>query len=153
MRKYKIAALVGIIVMGTGSFMACLCTAKAPVMIGNVLLIISLFIMTYAFSSWQPWPGTEESGRTDIRGLRPCGQLLNTVSVRPFLWFAEPDCFCCASECGSVRDSFMWNGTRLFWGGACDSFWDLRNRTVFLRQQFAVDCYEKIIVTWQKYYL
>ncbi len=54
MRKYKIAALVGIIVMGTGSFMACLCTAKAPVMIGNVLLIISLFIMTYAFSSWQP---------------------------------------------------------------------------------------------------
>ena len=54
MRKYKIAALAGILVMGTGSFMACLCTSPAPVMTGNVLLIISLFIMAYAFSSWQP---------------------------------------------------------------------------------------------------
>ncbi|MCI9021964.1 MAG: hypothetical protein HFH32_14795 [Eubacterium sp.] len=54
MRKYKIAALIGMVIMGTGSFMACLCTAQAPAMIGNALLVISLFIMAYAFSSWQP---------------------------------------------------------------------------------------------------
>ncbi len=54
MRKYKIAALIGIIVMGTGSFMACLCTESALIAIGNVLLVASLFIMAYAFSSWQP---------------------------------------------------------------------------------------------------
>ncbi len=54
MRKYKIAAFIGIIIMGTGSFMACLCTEAAPAMIGNALLAVSLFVMAYAFSSWQP---------------------------------------------------------------------------------------------------
>ncbi len=54
MKKYKLAALARIIIMGIGSFMACLCTASAPIMVGNALLIISLFIMAYAFSSWQP---------------------------------------------------------------------------------------------------
>ncbi len=54
MRKYKIAALIGTIVMGTGSFMACLCSQPTLIAIGNVLLIASLLIMTYAFSSWQP---------------------------------------------------------------------------------------------------
>ena len=28
LRKYKIAALIGIIIMGIGAFMACLCTAS-----------------------------------------------------------------------------------------------------------------------------
>ena len=28
LKKYKIAALIGIIIMGIGAFMACLCTAS-----------------------------------------------------------------------------------------------------------------------------
>ena len=54
MGKYKLAALIGTIIMGIGSFMACLCSVPALIMAGNVLLIVSLFVMTYAFSSWQP---------------------------------------------------------------------------------------------------
>lgn len=54
MRKYKIAALIGTIVMGTGSFMACLCSEPMLITIGNIMLIVSLLIMAYAFSSWQP---------------------------------------------------------------------------------------------------
>ena len=54
LRKYKIAALIGIIVMGIGAFMACLCTTSSLIMTGNVLLIASIFVLIYAFSSWQP---------------------------------------------------------------------------------------------------
>ena len=42
LRKYKIAALIGIIVMGIGAFMACLCTTSSLIMTGNVLLIASI---------------------------------------------------------------------------------------------------------------
>ena len=52
LRKYKIAALIGIIVIG--AFMACLCTTSSLIMTGNVLLIASIFVLIYAFSSWQP---------------------------------------------------------------------------------------------------
>ena len=44
LRKYKIAALIGIIVMGIGAFMACLCTTSSLIMTGNVLLIASIFV-------------------------------------------------------------------------------------------------------------
>lgn len=54
MRKYKIAALIGTIIMGIGSFMACLASNSAVIMTGNVLLVISMFIMAYGFSTWQP---------------------------------------------------------------------------------------------------
>lgn len=54
LRKYKIAALIGIIVMGIGAFMTCLCTTSSLIMTGNVLLIASIFVLIYAFSSWQP---------------------------------------------------------------------------------------------------
>nr|WP_294662483.1 hypothetical protein [uncultured Blautia sp.] len=54
LKKYKIAALIGIIIMGIGAFMACLCTASSLIMTGNVLLIASIFVLVYAFSSWQP---------------------------------------------------------------------------------------------------
>lgn len=54
LRKYKIATLIGIIVMGIGAFMACLCTTSSLIMTGNVLLIASIFVLIYAFSSWQP---------------------------------------------------------------------------------------------------
>lgn len=54
LKKYKIAALIGIIIMGIGAFMACLCTASSLIMTGNILLIASIFVLVYAFSSWQP---------------------------------------------------------------------------------------------------
>ena len=52
--KYKIAALIGMIIMGLGSFMACLCTVSSLITIGNVLLIVSILVLIYAFSYWQP---------------------------------------------------------------------------------------------------
>ena len=54
MRKYKIAALIGIILMGCGSFMTCLAEVSGVIMAGNVLLVISLLILIYAFRVWQP---------------------------------------------------------------------------------------------------
>ena len=54
MRKYKIAALIGIILMGCGSFMTCLAEVSGVIMAGNVLLVISLLILIYAFWVWQP---------------------------------------------------------------------------------------------------
>lgn len=54
MRKYKIAALIGVIIMGIGSFMACLGNAAFITVTGNILLLISMAIMIYAFSFWQP---------------------------------------------------------------------------------------------------
>lgn len=53
-KKYKLTALIGIIIMGIGSFMACLATTATYITIGNVMLILSLVITTYAFSYWQP---------------------------------------------------------------------------------------------------
>ena len=54
MFKYKLAALIGIILMGCGSFMTCLSTSAGIIMAGNVFLVISLVIMIYAFHVWQP---------------------------------------------------------------------------------------------------
>lgn len=52
--RYKLAALIGTIIMAVGSFMACLCQESVPANIGNVLLIISIAIMLYGYSKWQP---------------------------------------------------------------------------------------------------
>ena len=54
MLKYKIAALIGIILMGCGSFMTCLSTSAGVVMAGNVLLVVCMVITIYAFNVWQP---------------------------------------------------------------------------------------------------
>lgn len=54
MFKYKLAALIGIILMGCGSFMTCLSTSAGIIMTGNILLVISLIILIYAFRVWQP---------------------------------------------------------------------------------------------------
>ncbi len=54
MGKYKFAALFGTVIMGIGSFMACLAEAKTFVMTGNVLLVASILIMIYGYSKWQP---------------------------------------------------------------------------------------------------
>lgn len=54
MGRYKLAALIGTIIMAIGSFMACLCENPVPANIGNVLLIVSILVMLYGYSSWQP---------------------------------------------------------------------------------------------------
>ena len=54
MRRYKFAALIGTVIMAIGSFMACLCVNPLPANIGNVLLVVSIIIMFYGYSVWQP---------------------------------------------------------------------------------------------------
>ncbi|MGN0405681.1 MAG: hypothetical protein ACI4F1_10700 [Bariatricus sp.] len=54
MKKYKMAASAGIIIMGIGSFMSCLANAASAVIAGDILLILSILILIYAFSNWQP---------------------------------------------------------------------------------------------------
>ena len=52
--RYKLAALIGTIIMAIGAFMACLCVTPAYITVGNVLLIVSIVIMVYGYSVWQP---------------------------------------------------------------------------------------------------
>lgn len=52
--RYKLAALIGTVIMAIGSFMACLCTSVALATIGNVLLLVSIAVMFYGYSVWQP---------------------------------------------------------------------------------------------------
>lgn len=52
--RYKLAALIGTIIMAVGAFMACLCVTPAYITVGNVLLIVSIVIMVYGYSVWQP---------------------------------------------------------------------------------------------------
>lgn len=54
LRKYKFAALLGMILIGIGSFMACLSTSTMISIVGDILLVISIAVMVYAFSTWQP---------------------------------------------------------------------------------------------------
>ena len=52
--RYKLAALIGTVIMAIGAFMACLCVTPAYRTVGNVLLIVSIVIMVYGYSVWQP---------------------------------------------------------------------------------------------------
>ena len=52
--RYKLAALIGTGIMAIGAFMACLCVTPAYITVGNVLLIVSIVIMVYGYSVWQP---------------------------------------------------------------------------------------------------
>ena len=52
--RYKLAALIGTVIMAIGAFMACLCVTPAYITVGNVLLIVSIAIMVYGYSVWQP---------------------------------------------------------------------------------------------------
>lgn len=53
-RKYKIAAAVGTVIMGIGAFMGCLSTDAVIANTGNGLLLVSIAIMVYGYSKWQP---------------------------------------------------------------------------------------------------
>lgn len=52
--RYKLAALIGTVIMAIGAFMACLCVTPAYITVGNVLLIVSIVIMVYGYAVWQP---------------------------------------------------------------------------------------------------
>ena len=52
--RYKLAALIGTVIMAIGAFMACLCVTPAYITVGNVLLIVSIVVMVYGYSVWQP---------------------------------------------------------------------------------------------------
>ncbi|MDR0925476.1 MAG: hypothetical protein LBN31_14125 [Hungatella sp.] len=54
MNRYKLSALVGTVIMGIGSFMACLAEKTPYIFTGNVLLVASIFIMIYGYAKWQP---------------------------------------------------------------------------------------------------
>lgn len=54
MKKYKISAILGTILMGICSFLACISNNIALINIGNIGLLVSICIMSYGFSNWQP---------------------------------------------------------------------------------------------------
>lgn len=54
MNRYQLSALLGTVVMGIGSFMGCLAENPLYINIGNGLLIVSILVMIYGYSKWQP---------------------------------------------------------------------------------------------------
>ncbi len=54
LKKYKIAAAIGTIIMAFGSFMACLSLNPVVANVGNVFLLLSMVISGYGFAHWQP---------------------------------------------------------------------------------------------------
>lgn len=54
MKKYKITAAVGIVMMGISSFVTCLSSSAGISGMGNIFLLLSIVITIYAFSHWQP---------------------------------------------------------------------------------------------------
>lgn len=53
-KKCRRIAVLGIIIMGIGSFMSCLSVTTFYTNIGIVLLCISILISVIGFSKWQP---------------------------------------------------------------------------------------------------
>lgn len=52
--RYKMAALIGTVLMAIGSFMACLSPDPTVANVGNVLLVISIIVSAYGYAVWQP---------------------------------------------------------------------------------------------------
>ncbi len=51
---YKTSAVVGTAIMGVSSFVACLAKSDGMITAGNICLVLSIVIMSYGFSKWQP---------------------------------------------------------------------------------------------------
>lgn len=51
---YKWIAIIGIIIMGIGSFLSCLAPTKGMADFGTILLCLSIVISVIGFSKWQP---------------------------------------------------------------------------------------------------
>lgn len=54
MKKYKMIALAGMILMGVSCVMACMSQSALWMNVGNVLLLGSVAVMSYAFYYWRP---------------------------------------------------------------------------------------------------
>ncbi|MCI8537791.1 MAG: hypothetical protein HFF18_03895 [Oscillospiraceae bacterium] len=52
--RYKLAAGTGTLLMAIGSFMACLSLDPIAANVGNGLLIVSIAVMFYGYTTWQP---------------------------------------------------------------------------------------------------
>ncbi|MET3617180.1 hypothetical protein ABID14_000808 [Peptoniphilus olsenii] len=53
-KKYRTISIIGIIIMGIGSFMSCLSTSTFGMRAGTLLLCISIILSIIGFSKWQP---------------------------------------------------------------------------------------------------
>lgn len=53
-RKYRNIAIIGIILMGIGSFMSCLSIDNFAITFGTILLCVGLVLSVIGFSKWQP---------------------------------------------------------------------------------------------------
>lgn len=53
-KKYRMISIIGIILMGIGSFMCCLSSSEFGMNFGTVLLCISIVLAVIGFSKWQP---------------------------------------------------------------------------------------------------
>lgn len=53
-RRYQLAAVLGVVLMGIGSFLSCLATVPAWSTAGTVLLLVSIGVMIWAFTHWEP---------------------------------------------------------------------------------------------------
>lgn len=53
-KKFKIYALLGIILMGLGSFVSCLSTVESYRNIGTGILIVGLILSIIGFYKWRP---------------------------------------------------------------------------------------------------
>ncbi len=54
MGKYKASAVAGTVLMGISSFVACLAKDNGMILVGNAGLLISIAVMSFGFSKWQP---------------------------------------------------------------------------------------------------
>ena len=41
--------------MGIGAFITCLATSDSTITLGNGMLIVSIIMMGFGYSKWQPW--------------------------------------------------------------------------------------------------
>ena len=54
MAIHKLSAILGTIIMGIGSFIPCLATSESAITLGNGMLVVSIIMMGFGYSKWQP---------------------------------------------------------------------------------------------------
>jgi len=54
MAIYKLSAILGTIIMGIGAFITCLATSDSAITLGNGMLVVSIIMMGFGYSKWQP---------------------------------------------------------------------------------------------------